>query len=477
MKNIFSKISLKRIFSLFTISTTVLLLIVIIFAGKQFFLYRHCETLVTSSQQLLFQFTGIKEHINETLLNKKKLNTSELIKEIQGLDIDLQTLLEDILIPEEFKLSFITQVDLVNITVALRNIQNNNETPTVEAITTLSTQLRDIHSKLNSFNQLISRYTQKQLLGLHQALVGLLSIVIALISIMFLVLNKYITSPIIHYCRTLFPQESDNISLLSLHKTIENLATATTEKAPEPSEIETGELSRLYRYSSIGHLLGGLSHELTNLSNGAINYTQAILDISDDLQLDSDSKELLQKLFTEEKKMSHLLSNMSTFASGSVTGKAKALSVDEVFEQVRALVRGTFKNEGIDLQLVLNDPAIMLNNHVSDLQLVILSALQNCRTALNTKFTTGVSGQKKITITLDDEALSQQNVSVIIQDNGAPRGTSQTESNGKPKGAWHNMRFCMAFLRTFDGSLDVSRTDDNTTNSCIITLPLKKKQI
>jgi hypothetical protein len=155
MKTLFSKLSLKRIFSLFTISTSGLLLVVIMFAGKQYFLYRHCETLVTSSQQLLFQFTGIKEHINETLLNRTKLNTSELIKEIQGLDVDLQTLLEDILIPEEFKLSFITQVDLVNITVALRNIQNIDLTPSVNQITTLSTQLRNIHSKLNSFNELI----------------------------------------------------------------------------------------------------------------------------------------------------------------------------------------------------------------------------------------------------------------------------------------------------------------------------------
>ena len=471
MKNFFSNISLKRIFSLFTISTTGLLLIVIIFAGKQYFLYRHCETLVTSSQQLLFQFTGIKEHINETLLNKKNLNTSELIKEIQGLNVDLQTLLEDILIPEEFKLSFITQVDLVNITVALRNIQNSDSTPSTDQITTLSTQLRNIHSKLNSFNQLISRYTQKQLLGLHQALVGLLSIVIALVSIMLLVLNKYITSPIIHYCKTLFPKESDNISLFSLHKTIEHLATESTDKAPEPGEIETNELSRLYRYSSIGHLLGGLSHELTNLSNGAINYTQAILDISEDLQLDSDSNQLLQKLFTEEKKMSQLLRSMSTFASGSVTGKAKALSIDETFEQVTTLVRNTFKNEDIQLQVVLNDPAVMLNNHVSDLQLVILSALQNCRTSLNSRFSNGVSGQKKISITLDDEALNQKNVSVIILDNGAPR---ETGNNGRTIGAWHNMRFCKAFLRTFDGSLEVNRTEDNKNNRCIITLPLKK---
>jgi hypothetical protein len=271
MKNLFAKISLKRIFTLFTVTTLCLLFVVILFAGKQYLLFRHCEKLVVSSQHLLFQFTGIKEHINDTLLSAKELNSPELIKEIQGLDIELQNILEDILIPEEFKLNFISQIDLINITVSLRNIHNSRDSLEPEQLTKLSTQLRSIHSKLDSFNQLITRYTQTQLLGLHQALVGLLSIVIALVSIMLLVINRYITAPIIHYCRTLFPEEKANISLFSLHKTIENLANQPSEGTRPSSAGNTRELSRLYRYSSIGHLLGGLGHELTNLSNGAIN--------------------------------------------------------------------------------------------------------------------------------------------------------------------------------------------------------------
>jgi len=473
MRNIFSQISLKRIFSLFTISTTLMLLVVLFFACKQYFLYRHCEKLVDSSQQLLFQFTGIKEHIHATLLNKKNLNSTELIKEIQGLDIQLQSILDDILVPEEFKLSFISQLDLVNITVSLRSIQNSTDTPSGGELSSLSTQLRNIQSKLNSFHMLISRYTQKQLLGLQQALVGLLAIIIAVVSIMLLVINKYITSPIIHYCKSLFPGESDNITLFSLHKTIENLAMGGSEKAHAPNVSDTDELSRLYRYSSIGHLLGGLSHELTNLSNGAINYTQAILDISTDLQLDSDSKQLLQKLFKEERKMSYLLTNMTTFTSGSKTGEAKALTVDELFEQVNSLVRGTFKNEGIELNIVLSDPAVMLNNHVGDLQLVILSALQNCRMALNSRYTNGGAGVKKISITLDENALSQHKVSINIQDNGAPPGSTRTDGNSQ--GSWHNISFCKAFLGTFDGSIDVRRNNDEN-NICTITIPLQSKQ-
>ncbi len=475
MKNILAKISLKTLFSLFTATTIGLLVIVIFFAAKQYFLYRHCEQLVGSSQHLLFQFTGMKEHINETLLTKNSLNSGELIREIQGMDDDLTLILDDILIPEEFKLTFISQVDLVNVTVTLRSLQNNQSSPTGEQLGALSTQLRTIHAKLNGFHQLITRYTQTQLLGLNRSVVGLLAIFIALVSVMLLVINRYITAPIIHYCRNLSPDTTDSISLLTLHKSIKTLASQPLAPQTQTSSTNARELSRLYRYSSIGHLLGGLSHELTNLSNGVINYTQAILDLSDELPLDPDSKQLLQKLFTEEKKMSQLLIHMIQFTSGSDSGTAKSLSLDDMFDDITALVRGALKGDGIELAMTLNNPALTLNYHVSDLQLVILSALQSSRTALNAQFDSSRPGLKKIEIDFDDEAITENTVSVIIRDNGSPWKLNTTTNIKKGARPWHNMNFCSDFLQTFGGSLNVAREEDQT-NCCIISIPFQEKE-
>lgn len=298
---------MKSVFFVFTGATVFLLFIVIFLAGKQYLLFRHCEQLVDSSQNLLFQFTGIKEHINETLLSQKPLDSSIVIKEIKGLDKELNSVLSDILIPEEFKLAFITQVDLVNVTVSLRSMQNRHESPTANQLALLSKQLRSISTKLTSFHQLITRYTQKQLMGLHRALVGMLALIVATVSIMLLVLNKYITTPIIHYCRSLFPTKSSSeISLFTINTAIESLASQQSQKGLQTAtemdaQWPVKELARLYRYGSIGHLLGGLSHELTNLSNGITNYTQALIDLIDELRLDKDSKDILGKLFSEEK--------------------------------------------------------------------------------------------------------------------------------------------------------------------------------
>lgn len=471
MRKIFSKISLKLIFSLFTFVTISLLLVVILFAGKQYLLYRQCDTLVNSSQHLLFQFTGIKEHINEILLQGNSLNNAEIIHEIRTLDGDLSSILDDVLIPEEFKLNFISQVDLVNLTVAIRSIKNSKTMQDPNQVAKLTTQLRTIHSRLTAFHQLISRYTQNQLLGLHRALVGLLAMIIAMVSIMLLVINQYVTSPIISYCRSVFPEEKDSITLFTIHKAIENMAVSPdTIVAGEVNKKSISDMSRLYRNSSIGNLLGGISNELTNRANGILNYTQALLDLSKDLQLDHDSEVLLKKLFLEEKKMAELISHMLQFTSGAESATSRTL--EEIFVHIAALVQSTFKNERIDLSIDLSDPTRVLNYHVSDLQLVILSALQSSRVALNGENDIATSVKdKKIMISFDEDAAAENRVVISIEDNGSPWTFNSTVTKEASKRPWHNMNFCNDFLQTFGGSLKISR-EVNQTNRCVIDIPL-----
>ncbi|MBU1140636.1 MAG: hypothetical protein KKA76_16810, partial [Proteobacteria bacterium] len=468
---------LKSVFYVFTGLTVCLLFVVIFLAGKQYFLYRHCEQLVNSSQNLLFQFTGIKEHINDTLLSQKPLNSADIIKEIEELDEELNIVLSDILIPEEFKLAYITQVDLINITVSLRNIQNTPHTPTSAQLASLSRQLRAINTKLTGFHQLISRYTQTQLLGLHRALVGMLALIVATVSIMLLVVAKYITTPILHYCRSLFPTKSSGeISLFTLNSAIESLASQQSKDGVQTAaEMEhqwpLKELARLYRYSSIGHLLSGLSHELTNLSNGITNYTQALLDLIDELQIDSDFKSILRKLFSEEKKMSELLTHMIIFTSGSESGERQTLTLGEIFDHVSTLIRGTLKTDSIELNVSLADSTISLNNHVSDLQLVILAAIQSSRTALNTRFQNNESDTKRIDISINHESITESHITISIYDNGIPWNLDNSLHSRSSNRPWHNMNFCRQFLQTFGGNLAVIREEEDQSNRCTITIP------
>jgi nitrogen-specific signal transduction histidine kinase len=296
--------------------------------------------------------------------------------------------------------------------------------------------------------------------------------IIAIVSIMLMVINQYITSPIIHYCRAIFPEEKDTISLFTLHKSIENMAAQPLQKLVQPDKKNIAELSRLYRNSSIGNMFGGISNELTNRSNGIINYTQALLDISNDLQLDHDTQTLLKKLFVEEKKMAELLTHMIQFTGGGEDGIANSLSLDDIFSHIGTLVQGTFKQDRISLIVTLDDPARTLNYHVNDLQLVILSALQNSRIALKRKDAeTTKELRKEIDISVDDTN-SANSISINIRDNGSPWELNSTQLAGISDRPWHNMHFCNDFLKTFNGKLVVKREPDQS-NLCVIEIPLQ----
>lgn len=71
-------------------------------------------------------------------------------------------------------------------------------------------------------------------------------------------------------------------------------------------------------------------------------------------------------------------------------------------------MQGTLKNDRINLHLKLENPSRILNYHVNDLQLLILSALQSSRVALNNSDTLERQHEaKKKTVSLDDTQIAE----------------------------------------------------------------------
>ena len=64
------RLPLKAMFLASTGIAIFLLTMVTILGVKQYILYQHCEQVVTASRQLLFEFSTIKEHINEDFWGK-----------------------------------------------------------------------------------------------------------------------------------------------------------------------------------------------------------------------------------------------------------------------------------------------------------------------------------------------------------------------------------------------------------------------
>ena len=192
----------------FVITTVGLLLAIVLFLGtKQFFLYRHYTEVSSKSEQLVFSFSNIKEHITEALIAGNSLDIKKNIEDIQKLNVDITTILNDILIPDEYKLIFINQIDLGAIILQLKEIRDGQAASNENRIK-LSANLRQLYNRLERFDQVIRHHVSVQLAGFQKIVVGILGFVIFTLVTMFLLWNRKVAAPLLslmkqlHACRT-----------------------------------------------------------------------------------------------------------------------------------------------------------------------------------------------------------------------------------------------------------------------------------
>ncbi|MDO8946036.1 MAG: hypothetical protein Q7U88_02625 [Desulfocapsaceae bacterium] len=652
------RLPLKAMFLASTGIAIFLLTMVTILGVKQYILYQHCEQVVTASRQLLFEFSTIKEHINETLITQKKIQFKDILGEIEELEADITLIRNDILIPEEFKQGFISQIDLVGLVVKLRAVQETIDTPSPEQLSTLTALLRSMFGRVSQFHQGLSSYTQALLLGLHKTLVGCLALVVFVVSTLLFLINRSITNPILqlgHQVRSINDKNTDpqinqktnlDVSVheiintvttlaaehlrlsqicnaIALYETLEKNSTSPTERwqdicsvlqvnadyclvwvgtiiedkelpqpvsacgclstseegcldildhllkycktagglcnsvskvmqtktatvsrlftsslpeslrnllpfsddtfssasfpVPSPHEILTiitlynhghqcfssremtllsyffnhlihdkinnapsnlnslpantlsiETLSRLYRYSTLGSLTTGLAHELTDLSNGAINYTQALLDLTDEPGQLSESTTLLQKLLTEEKKVSRLTVELLQLARDN-SEENRQYTVQEIIAPIITLTKGQTKTEGIALQIKIAHGLPVIPKNGKDIQLVILSLIQNARSRILAKYPAGNHKLKQIQIaaTLTEQTGHNQ-LLITMQDHGT--AWQSTDHSGSTPEPWPQLQQCRLFLQNFGGDLKVESGSEQQ-NICTIIFP------
>jgi hypothetical protein len=227
----------KTLYSI-TIVMAVILGAVTMLGVKQYFLYRHYDQVINSSEQLCFRFSSIKEHITESLLTGKYFNIEEIIGDIQGLNGSISSILDDILIPDEYKLAFINQVDLGGIVLQLRKIRDNTGVLRQDDVGRLAVDLRLISERLQRFHQVISRHAQMQLVGFQRIVVGSLALVIFAVSTLMFVWNRRFAIPLFRMVRQAGAAVQGQISSVEVPGTSREIAhLATTFNGLRMKEI------------------------------------------------------------------------------------------------------------------------------------------------------------------------------------------------------------------------------------------------
>ncbi|MBC8209003.1 MAG: hypothetical protein H8E79_07540 [Desulfobulbaceae bacterium] len=657
---------LNRLFQIISIAAIILLAATIVLGIKQHFLYKHCDQMISKSERMLFQFTTLKEHINDTLITHKKLNIKELSIEIEALKEHLDVISDDLLIPADFKMALISEVDLVGLAVALRGLDSNTENSVAMQLSPLSQRLTTLSSRLTHFHKTLTTYTQGLLLGLHKIIIGSLAMVIFLISLLLFIVNRSIAKPIYDLCRnvvfsrrnkqnkTISSTTKPSTSLHELVRDIEQMGTesqrlhalidgfdlleslsaqklSTDELFQEICSILTasnnyclvwiGELEgqnqiakpicacgclsnktgeclntlghllkyckqhgnlcesaikaasngrqtiirnsinnlpdnllanlsltdgpyssasfpvtitsdnlillslysqghdsfqenevnllnlfclrlnsllthpkisqetnahhhlplisnnsqlEFYRSSLIGSLSQGLNNEMTNLINGGINYTQALMDELPSDPSNRESQELLTKLFNEEQKIAQLIKAMQLV--GEEVGQSRnRISTQEIFETMEILFQRRMKVTGI--KLILNSPpdVYVSGNVANHLMLVLPALIEQTRlryqhdqkgslTKKKIELHTTASDINKTTITLIDQASSPWTT--------ISSGSDQKDVSLLPL---LDPSFCNDILSHCGATVELTK-DNDFNNICTITITKEIKQ-
>ncbi|MDH3329592.1 MAG: hypothetical protein OEM01_10200 [Desulfobulbaceae bacterium] len=297
-------LSLRKILYSVFFAVAALLALVVILGLLHYRYTREYDTIIYQGEKLLFRFDTLHEQLTSNMISGTASDAEASANKVDALNSDISRLLENTLVPGEYKLALINQVDLAGIALLARKVSENPQDR--KTALELHDQLRKLSENLMQFDRVLSGQMKSRLVRFQGLAIGALTFIIASVSLLVLFL----------YQKALIP-------LISLAQYLENPDPESPLEVDPKSCKEIAELTRQVNlmiaegaYVSVhggeGKGFFTLSpKELNNLSNyltGIINYNQLLIDQSEEHD-DVESLELLNKVRETGEQMSLILSN------------------------------------------------------------------------------------------------------------------------------------------------------------------------
>jgi hypothetical protein len=208
------------------------------------------------------------------MLSGNLQNMQDTTGKIDALNTDLTRLLENPLVPGEYKLALINQVNIPGIAVLTTKVIENPEDPKVAL--QLHDQLRVLADNLMQFDRVLTGQMKTRLIRFQGLAIGALTFIIAGVSLLVLFLYQKALVPLIALAQHLQqPNVRDPLPIAP--KSCQEIAELT-------EHINSMIIEGAYTASKSDESGGRFSlspQELNKLSNhltGIINYTQLLLD-------------------------------------------------------------------------------------------------------------------------------------------------------------------------------------------------------
>jgi hypothetical protein len=280
----------------------------LIFTGfRQNSLMGDYSAIVKESEGTIFFYSTIREQTTEGLLSRNPSQLLAAAEEIGKLQSRYTAMLENSLIPSQYKLSFLLNLDLEQLTLDLKNLAESPDNE--ELIRKIIAQLRLANNQFLQFDRIVvSEMKSRVMLHQKNGLV-LMGLIICISTFSMITLYRKSVKPLITLSSqaelsltnrtplTLSDEKKASTEIKTLLSSFNQLL-QNTHHDDSPDTLTNNR-----REAEIS----GIINEVTNRLNGIINYSQLLADYCESQNVGDEQKKILYKIIENGEKSAAIL--------------------------------------------------------------------------------------------------------------------------------------------------------------------------
>ncbi len=285
--------SLKKTSYLAFMGVAALLVFVIVLSVRQYQLNKRYNTIITQSEEMIFQFSTIREQITTSLIEKDWDKIVSAADQLKNLNSALARLQENTLIPGEYRLDMAKQVDLSGLAISSKEIVSASDK--VAHSLSLQDKMRSLAEYLMQFDRIIVSQMRAKVVQFQTVMIGALGGVICLISFSLLLLYNKAMIPLLRLTEQAEDPEVfnngfsyDNDACTEVAVFTDSINDVLRRKIEDPETEENVKQKN--------EQLATIINESTNLSNGIINYAQLLTDSYREVEIGTEETRILQNI-------------------------------------------------------------------------------------------------------------------------------------------------------------------------------------
>jgi hypothetical protein len=297
-------VSLRKILYTVFCAVGALLALVVVLGLLQYRFTHEYDTIIYQGEKILFRFDTLRELLTRSMLAGTTADVEDVAGRIDALNVDLNRILENPLVPGEYKLALINQVDLPGMALLARKLAQEPEDS--KTVLQLHDQLRSLADNLMQFHRVLTGQMKTRLIRFQGLAIGALTLIIASVSLLILFLYQKALMPLINLGQSLHqtslrdPLPVDANACREIAELTEKINELILEGAYAASRSEDGR----GRFSFSPQELNSLNNSL----NGIMNYAQVLIDECEKNQ-EEELLELLLKIRESSEKMGSIVQN------------------------------------------------------------------------------------------------------------------------------------------------------------------------